>query len=162
MLFLDCSSIAIPRKSMHQIHYNEEDLVTPETFAVNRLEEIGQEIMRDYPDLLAKPISDLLAPLKDKSTISYDIFSSIAKSVFDIELARVDTTVWSRVALTLYMVKETMFLGNLNDTQLELMVDYSTRFFTDNAKDEVELEGGWVRDFGNYLYGCGIIIEYFL
>ena len=137
---------------MEQFIDEPEDIVTPETFAVNRLEEMSQEIMLDYPDLLNKPISELLGPLKSKSTITYDSFSKVAKSVFDTELARVTTTVWSRVALTLYMVKETMFLGNLNDTQLELMVDYSTRFFADNARQQVELEGGWVRD---------LFVEYF-
>jgi len=120
-----------------------DSLMTPDTFIVSRLEEISEEIMMDYPDLLQKPISDLLMPLSNNKNISYDAFKSVAKSVFDLELARVTPTVWSRVALTLYMVKETMFLGNLNDTQLELLVDYSTKFLKSNAKDDIEKQGGW-------------------
>ena len=98
-------SLNIPRHSI-VAQKLETCLFTPETFAVNRLEEISQEIMEDYPDLLNKSISDLLTPLHNHKLITYDHFSSVAKPVYDQQRE----SVWPRVALVLYMVKETMIL----------------------------------------------------
>lgn len=117
---------------------------TPDSFAVDRLEAISQDIMLNYPELLQEAISDILEPLHKDHSITYDLFSSVAKTVYNIKLPKVSETVWSRVALVLYMVKETMFLGNLNDTQLEVLVEHSAKFMFDNVNETVKKEGGWV------------------
>ena len=120
------------------------DLFTPESFAVNRLELISQEIMFNYPQLLERPIFELLrVTAKEEDNVNYDSFTQVAKPVYESKAANVSGSVWSRVALVLYMVRETVFLGNLNDKQLELLVEHSTKFFTENARESVEEEGGW-------------------
>lgn len=118
------------------------DIFTPETYAVNRLEVISDDIMRDFPDLLQVPISNLIS-MTTNDSVNYDLFSKVAKPVFDLKVPRFSSSVWPRIALVLYMVRETVFLGNMNDRQLELLVEHSTKFFTENAKESVEEQGGW-------------------
>ena len=133
-------SILIPK---HHIEDFEDEAVefTPQTYAVNRLEEMSTEIMKDFPDLLLQHVSDLLTPLQNNKIISYESFASIAKDVYNKKLLQVSGSVWTRVALVLYTVKETIFSGNLDDTQLELLVEYSTKFVTENAeKSLAEIE----------------------
>lgn len=136
-------SLTIPRRSMQMQQHIDSAAFTPDSFAVDRLEAISQDIMLNYPELLQEAISDILEPLHKDHSITYDLFSSVAKTVYNIKLPKVSETVWSRVALVLYMVKETMFLGNLNDTQLEVLVEHSAKFMSDNVNETVKKEGGW-------------------
>lgn len=121
------------------------DLYTPETLAVNKLEQISREIMVNFPDLLEKPILQMLNITSKSSDVNYDTFTKVAKPVYEMQQFRQSekVTVWSRVAMVLYVVKETFFLGNLNDKQMELLVEHSTKFFTENAMESVKNEGGW-------------------
>lgn len=119
------------------------DILSPETMAVNQLEILSQNIMDEYPELLDLPISKLIGITEENDQVNYDLFSKIAKPVFNLKVPESRKSVWPRVALVLYMVRETVFLGNLNDRQLELLVEHSTKFFTDNAKESVQKEGGW-------------------
>ncbi|XP_057312591.1 uncharacterized protein LOC130654080 isoform X2 [Hydractinia symbiolongicarpus] len=136
-------SLTIPRRSMQMQQHIDSAAFTPDSFAVDRLEAISQDIMLNYPELLQEAISDILEPLHKDHSITYDLFSNVAKTVYNIKLPKVSETVWSRVALVLYMVKETMFLGNLNDTQLEVLVEHSAKFMSDNVNETVKNEGGW-------------------
>lgn len=129
----------MPRRSLYQLL--ESNAFTPETFAVQRLEKISNEIMNDYGELLADPITDLLTPIRKTDSITYDVFACVAREVY----AMASDSVMSRVALLLNMVRETMLIGNLDESQLELLVDHSTKFVTENASQSLLEEGIWVR-----------------
>lgn len=97
--------------------------------------------MRDYGDILENSMKDLLNPIRVSQYITYDLFSSVAHKVYDV--ASGETL--SRLAMVLNLVRETMVEGNLNENQLEMLVDHSTKFFTENAKESPLKDGkGWV------------------
>ncbi|XP_065670438.1 myosin-G heavy chain isoform X3 [Hydra vulgaris] len=129
-------SLSIPQHNIKEFQDIAVDF-TPQAYAVNRLEEMAIEIMKDFPDILSQHVDDLLRPLENNDMISYESFVKIAKDVYNKNLFNVSGSVWTRVALVLHTVKETIFSGNLDDDQLELLVDYSTKFVTENA-DEIE------------------------
>ena len=102
--------------------------------------------MANFPDLLEKPISQMLNITSTSTEVNYDTFTTVAKPVYEMQPLKPSSkkvTVWSRVAMVLYVVKETFFLGNLNDKQMELLIEHSTKFFSENAVESVRNEGGW-------------------
>ena len=113
---------------------------------VNRLEEMSVDIMKDYPQLLDGPMVELLTPLDSGKGLTYDAFASVAKVVFEKQLARFTSSIWTRIALIFYLVKEVVYMGQLNDTQLELLVEYATQFVAENSFDSLKKEGGWVSE----------------
>lgn len=113
--------------------------------AVQKLEKISQDIMNHHGEVLAKSIGDLLNPIQATNSITYDLFSTVARTVYDVATLPGRGTL-SGLAMVLNLVKETMVEGNLNETQLEELVDHSTKFFTENADESPLKEGkGWVR-----------------
>ena len=76
---------------------------------------------------------------------NYEEFTRVAQPVYEMKIEEENnratnnnTTVWSRLAMVLYVVRETFVLGNLNDKQMELLVEHSTKFFRENAFEEEE------------------------
>ena len=100
--------------------------------------------MKDYPALLDEHLTELLTPLESEKKLSYEKFSTVAKSVFEKQLARFTGSIWTKVALVFYLVKEVLYTGTLNDVQVELIVEYATRFITETSADKIKNEGGWV------------------
>ena len=96
--------------------------------------------MNDYGELLAGPIKNLLKPIRKTNSATYDMFSGVARQVFNLASGGV----MSRVALVLNMVRETMLVGNLDESQLEMLVDHSTKFVTENAPESLKESGSWV------------------
>lgn len=121
-----------------------ESLDSPITSVTHRLDEIGHDIMKDYPALLDEHLAELLTPLESERKLSYEEFSVVAKSVFEQQLARFTGSVWTKVALIFYLVKEVLYTGTLTDFQVELIVEYATRFITETSADKIKKEGGWV------------------
>ena len=126
------------------------DIYTPETIAVRKLDLISNDIMANFPSLLDNPIADMLNFTRNGQDANYDEFTRVAKPVYEMRLNnqasnnnRNNSTVWSRVAMVLYVVRETFVLGNLNDKQMELLVEHSTKFLGENALSTVGEEGGW-------------------
>ncbi|XP_065071928.1 uncharacterized protein LOC135696458 [Rhopilema esculentum] len=117
---------------------------TPLTCATMRLEEISQCIMRDCPFLLDASINRLLCPIEENKEMSYKHFSLVAKPIFENQLTNLTQSVWSKVALIFYLVKEVLFSGALSGIQVELLVDYATQFVAESSFDEINKEGGWV------------------
>lgn len=117
---------------------------SPMTCVTSRLEEMSEDIMKDYPQLLDEHLSELLTPLDLGEKLTYEDFASVAKTVFEKQLARFTGSVWSKVALVFYLVKEVIFSAGLNDFQVELLVDYATRFISEHSLDPIRKEGGWV------------------
>ena len=71
---------------------------------------------------------------------NYEEFTRVAQPVYEMKIEEKNNraTVWSRLAMVLYVVRETFVLGNLNDKQMELLVEHSTKFFRENAFEEEE------------------------
>jgi len=133
----------IPRRSI-ALQLIESNIFTPETVAVQKLEKISQAIMEDYSDMLNSSITDLLNPIRSTDYITYDLFSRVANKVYNV--ASISGGTLARLAMVLNLVRETMVEGNLNETQLELLVEHSTKFFAENAAESPLKEGkGWVR-----------------
>lgn len=121
-----------------------ESIDSPIAAATTRLDEMSRDIMRDYPQLLDEHLKELLAPFEAYKKLTYEQFSAVAKPVFEKQLARFTGSVWSKVALVFYLVKEVLYSGVLTDFQVELLVDYATRFITETSGDTIKKEGGWV------------------
>ena len=120
-------------------------LDTPVTCVAIRLEEMSEDIMKDYPELLDEQLSELLTPLEaEENKLTYEDFAKVAKPVFEKQLARFTGSIWTKVALVFYLVKEVLYSGNLTDIQVELLVEYATRFITETSFDNIKKEGGWV------------------
>ena len=135
--------IDIPRRSMQRSPLAVE--MTPETFVVHRLDQIGMEIMRDYPELLNKHFDAILTPLNGDKSLTYEFFAGILSSIFNEKLAYgLTNSVFSKIALVLYLTREIIYTGSVNEMQTELIVDYVTKFVNENASDDVTEEGGWV------------------
>lgn len=101
--------------------------------------------MKDYPELLDEQLSELLTPLEAEGTkLTYEDFAKVAKPVFEKQFARFTESIWTKVALVFYLVKEVLYSGNLTDIQVELLVEYATRFVTETSFDKIKKEGGWV------------------
>ena len=104
--------------------------------------------MQDYGDILDESMTELLNPIRVSSYVTYELFSSVANKVYNI--ASGETL--SRLAMVLNLVRETMVEGNLNEKQLEMLVDHSTKFFTENASESPLKDGnGWVRHVKNLI-----------
>lgn len=104
--------------------------------------------MQDYGDILDESMTELLNPIRVSSYVTYELFSSVANKVYNI--ASGETL--SRLAMVLNLVRETMVEGNLNEKQLEMLVDHSTKFFTENASESPLKDGnGWVRHVKNVI-----------
>ena len=100
--------------------------------------------MRDCPSLLDASINRLLCPIEENKEISYKHFSLVAKPIFENRLTNLTRSVWSKVALIFYLVKEVLFSGVLSGIQVELLIDYATQFVAESSFDEISHEGGWV------------------
>ena len=125
-------------------------LDSPITTVTTRLDEMGQDIMKDYPQLLDEHLSELLTPLEIENKLTYEEFSVVAKTVFEKQLARFTGSIWTKVAMVFYLVKEVLYSGNLTDIQVELLVDYATRFITETSSEKIKKEGGWVSFFHSF------------
>ena len=135
--------LKIPRRSI-ALQLVESNIFTPETMAVQKLEKISEAIMEDYGEMLSSSITDLLNPIRASDYITYDLFSSVANKVYNV--ASISGGTLARLAMVLNLVRETMVKGNLNERQLELLVEHSTKFFTENAEESPLKDGnGWVR-----------------
>ena len=108
--------------------------------------------MKDYPQLLDEHLSELLDPLDSGEKLSYDKFASVAKTVFEKQLARFTGSIWTKVAMVFYLVKEVVFSGGLSDIQVEVLVEYATRFISEHSMEPIRNEGGWVRIITALLY----------
>ena len=100
--------------------------------------------MTDYPQLLDEHLTELLTPLESEKKLTYEEFSVVARSVFEKQLARFTSSVWTKLALVFYLVKEVLYSGVLTDFQMELVVDYAARFITETSADKIRKQGGWV------------------
>ena len=104
-------------------------------------DKISQDIMLNFPSLLDNPISLMLSFTKNGEGVeNYEEFTRVAQPVYEMKIEEKNNraTVWSRLAMVLYVVRETFVLGNLNDKQMELLVEHSTKFFRENAFEEEE------------------------
>ena len=117
---------------------------TPITNVTRRIEEISICIMQEIPNLLDNGRSELLTPLEIEEKISYELFSSVAKSVIENKVFRLTRSVWSKVAVIFHLVKEVVFSGLLSEVEVALLVDYASRFVAENEFDDIESQGGWV------------------
>ena len=146
-------SLKIPKNTIpptEQLDPQDLDIFTPETMAVHKLEKISQDIMLNYPSQLDNPISAMLKFTKNGEGVeNYEAFTRVAQPVYEMKIEEENnrainnnnrSTGWSRLAMVLYVVRETFVLGNLNDKQMELLVEHSTKFFIENAFDSVNDE----------------------
>ena len=73
-----------------------EPLISANTYAVNVLEEMSQDLMRSFPNLLDGPIRDLLAPIQERDEVpGYELFVRVVGPVF--RVGGVLTNVWQKV-----------------------------------------------------------------
>ena len=180
-------SLKIPKNTIpptEQVDLADTDIFTPETIAVHKLDLISQDIMANYPSLLDNPISLMLNFTKSSQGVdNYEGFTRVAKPVYEMKMNEnnrtsnnnSNSTVLSRLAMVLYVVRETFVLGNLNDKQMELLVEHSTKFFREKAIESVKDEGGWEvsslkmhlvkcksRYFNGFIFVNKTVIVYFL
>lgn len=121
-----------------------DSLDSPITVVTERLDIMSKDIMKDYPQLLDEHLIEILTPLEAHKKLTYEEFSAVAKSVFEKQLARFTGSIWTKVALVFYLVKEVLYSGILTDFQVELIVNYATRFITETSGDKIKKQGGWV------------------
>eukprot|EP00794_Sanderia_malayensis_P012939 gene12939-14269_t len=116
---------------------------TPITSVTTRLEMMGEDIMKDYPQLLDEHLTEILTPLDKGGKLTYDDFAVVAKSVFQKQLARFTGSIWTKLSMVFYLVKEVIFSGALTDTQVEILVEYASRFIEEHSREPIQEEGGW-------------------
>ena len=110
-------------------------VLSPEGRVAARLEKISQEIMERVPHLLDKPLKIIQA-----GNLSYEKFCVAARHLtFDHQIVG-----WSKVALLCHFAREVAIVGELDDSQLELLADYSFRFIQESTAEWIEKKGGWV------------------
>ena len=115
--------------------YTPSPVLSPEGRVAARLEKISQEIMERVPHLLDKPLKIIQA-----GNLSYEKFCVAARHLtFDHQIVG-----WSKVALLCHFAREVAMMGELDDTQLELLADYSFRFIQESTAEWIEKKGGWV------------------
>ena len=112
--------------------------------AVNKLKQISQSIMEDHPNLLGNPIRQLVKLMADDKNIEdYDQFTKIVKPLYEISVQKAGQpntekmSGSSGVAMVLYVVREALSQSNLNDTHIEMLIEHSIKFLTENAVDIV-------------------------
>ena len=110
-------------------------VLSPEGRVAARLEKISQEIMEMVPHLLDKPLKIIQA-----GNLSYEKFCVAARHLtFDHQIVG-----WSKVALLCHFAREVAIVGELDDSQLELLAEYSFRFIQESTTEWIEKQGGWV------------------
>ena len=101
--------------------------------------------MEDFPGILDQQVYDLLTPVESTNErFSYEQFSAVATSVFENNWTKITKSMWAKVALVFYLVKEVAFSGELSEIQIDLLVDYASRYVAENSFDCINNAGGWV------------------
>ena len=110
-----------------------------------RLEKISQEIMQMVPDLMDEPLKIMRG-----GNLSYEQFSVAARRLtFDHQIVG-----WSKVALLCHFAREVAIMGELDDSQLEMLAEHSFRFIQESTEEWIEKKGGWVSIERN----CAVIL----
>ena len=110
-------------------------MLSPEGRVAARLDKISQEIMEMVPHLLDEPLKIIQA-----GSLSYEQFCAAARKLtFDHQIVG-----WSKVALLCHFAREVAIIGELDDTQLELLAEHSLRFIQESTSEWIEKKGGWV------------------
>ena len=101
--------------------------------------------MEDFPGIIDQEVCELLTPLEStEKQMSYEQFSAVATSVLKNKWKKIKKSIWTKVALVLYLVKEATFSGVLSEIQIDLLVDYTSRYVAENSFDCIDKAGGWV------------------
>ena len=110
-------------------------MLSPEGRVAARLEKISQEIMTMVPHLLDEPMK-----IMQSGNLSYEQFCVAARRfTFDHQIVG-----WSKVALLCHFAREVAIVGELDDSQLELLAEHSFRFIQESTEEWIEKKGGWV------------------
>lgn len=110
-------------------------MLSPEGRVAARLEKISQEIMEMMPNLMDEPLKIMQA-----GNLSYEQFCVAARHLtFDHQIVG-----WSKVALLCHFAREVAIMGEMDDSQLELLAEYSFRFIQESTAEWIEKKGGWV------------------
>ena len=110
-------------------------VLSPEGRVAARLEKISQEIMEMMPNLMDEPLKIMQA-----GNLSYEQFCVAARHLtFDHQIVG-----WSKVALLCHFAREVAIMGEMDDSQLELLAEYSFRFIQESTAEWIERKGGWV------------------
>lgn len=110
-------------------------VLSPEGRVAARLDKISQEIMEMVPNLLDEPLKIIQA-----GSLSYEQFCTAARKLtFDHQIVG-----WSKVALLCHFAREVAIVGELDDSQLELLAEHSLRFIQESTSEWIEKKGGWV------------------
>lgn len=125
-------------------------VLSPEGRVAARLDKISQEIMEMVPHLLDEPLKIIQA-----GSLSYEQFCIAARKLtFDHQIVG-----WSKVALLCHFAREIAIIGELDDSQLELLAEHSLRFIQESTSEWIEKKGGWVSNctlhfmhLGGYLF----------
>ena len=112
--------------------FEDDPSYTPETYAVNCLEAISRDIMENQPDMLFSAVHNLLS---NTEQMTYDNFSQFANSLSK-NTDNTKQNIWSRIGMVLSVVKEAMLFGDLTDSEVEIIVDHSTKFVMENTMTE--------------------------
>jgi len=109
-------------------------VLSPEGRVAARLEKISQEIMTMVPHLLDEPMK-----IMQSGNLSYEQFCVAARRLtFDHQIVG-----WSKVALLCHFAREVAIVGELDDSQLELLAEHSFRFIQESTEEWIEKKGGW-------------------
>jgi len=109
-------------------------VLSPEGRVAARLEKISQEIMQMVPDLMDEPLKIMRG-----GNLSYEQFSVAARRLtFDHQILG-----WSKVALLCHFAREVAIMGELDDSQLEMLAEHSFRFIQESTEEWIEKKGGW-------------------
>ena len=118
-----------------QYDHTPSPVLSPEGRVAARLEKISQEIMVMVPHLLDEPLKIIQA-----GNLSYEQFCVAARHLtFDHQIVG-----WSKVALLCHFAREVAIVGELDDSQLELLAEHSFRFIQESTEEWIEKKGGWV------------------
>lgn len=110
-------------------------VLSPEGRVAARLDKISQEIMEMVPHLLDEPLKIIAA-----GSLSYEQFCTAARNLtFDHQIVG-----WSKVALLCHFARQIAIIGELDDSQLELLAEHSFRFIQETTAEWIEKKGGWV------------------
>ena len=110
-------------------------VLSPEGRVAARLDKISQEIMEMVPHLLDEPLKII-----QSGSLSYGQFCAAARKLtFDHQIVG-----WSKVALLCHFAREVAIIGELDDSQLELLAEHSLRFIEESTSEWIEKKGGWV------------------
>lgn len=147
---------AVPGNHSNNYDHSSSPVLSPEGRVAARLEKISQDIMEMVPHLMDEPLEIMRG-----GSLSYEQFSVAARHLtFDHQIVG-----WSKVALLCHFAREVAIMGELDDSQLELLAEYSFKFIQESTTEWIEKKGGWAAfdaENENDIRNAQILLQKFL